>query len=71
MATNLDLPKELLEEAVELGNHKSKRAAVEEALRKYVGHQKRLKAREAFGTFDFDEEWLAEIDAKSVANDTQ
>ena len=42
MATNLALDDKLIEEAVKIGNHASKREAVTEALREYINARKRL-----------------------------
>jgi len=57
MATNLGIDQELLEEAVALGGHRTKRATVNEALSEYVRRRQRLRAAEHFGTFDFDPEY--------------
>jgi hypothetical protein len=54
MPTNLDLDDELISSAVELGGHKTKRAAVNAALEEYVRHRKQLKIFELFGTIDYD-----------------
>ena len=54
MPTNLMIDDRLLEQAVRLGHHKTKRETVNVALREYVRQQQRLKSLEAFGTFDFD-----------------
>lgn len=57
MATNLNLDDELIELAVRLGRHGTKREAVNAALREYVDHLRRLRAVEAFGSFDFDADY--------------
>ena len=36
MATNLEIDNELMQEALKLGGHRTKRALVEEALQEYV-----------------------------------
>lgn len=54
MATNLHIDDRLVEKAVELGGHKSKREAVTHALEDYVRRLEQLKIIDAFGTFDFD-----------------
>jgi len=54
MPTNLAIDDRLLEEALNLGGHRTKRETVNEALREYIQRRKRLKAVEAFGTIDFD-----------------
>lgn len=57
MATNLEIAPELLEEAVEIGKHRSKRAAVEAALIEYVNRRKQQEVAELFGEIDFDPEY--------------
>lgn len=57
MATNLALDDQLLEEALRLGGHATKRETVNEALREYIQRRKRLRAVAAFGTFDFDPDY--------------
>jgi len=54
MPTNLNIDQQLLDEAKRLGGHRTKRAAVNEALREYIQRRKRLGALNAFGSFDFD-----------------
>lgn len=54
MATNLQLDDELIEKAVKLGAHKSKREAVTKALQDYVGYLERQEIIGLFGTIDFD-----------------
>ena len=53
MPTNLAIDDRLLEEALRLGGHQTKRAPVNEALQEYVSRRKRLKAPKAFGTIAF------------------
>ena len=54
MPTNLALDDKLIREALKVGGHRTKREAVNEALREYVQHRKRLRALEAFGTVTMD-----------------
>lgn len=54
MATNLEIQPKLLEEAVEIGCHRSKRAAVEAALTEYVNRRKQQGILKLFGKVDFD-----------------
>ncbi len=54
MPSNLAIDDKLLAEALRLGGHRTKRSTVNEALREYIQHRKRLKALDAFGTVDFD-----------------
>ena len=53
MPTNLAIDDSLLAEALRLGEQRTKRATVNEALAEYVQRRKRLKAAEAFGTIEF------------------
>ena len=54
MATNLALDPKLIDEAQQLGRHKTKRAAVTAALEEYVRRIRQLRVTEHFGTIDFD-----------------
>jgi hypothetical protein len=55
MATNLQIDESLMQEALELGRHKTKRAVVEEALQEYVMRRKQLQIVDLFGTIDYEE----------------
>ena len=57
MATNLQIDENLMREALELGGHRTKRAAVEEALQEYVMRRKQLQVVNLFGTVDYDEDY--------------
>jgi Arc/MetJ family transcription regulator len=57
MATNLHLDAELIDEAVSLGGHRSKKEAVNAALAAYIAEMKRRQAVQEFGSFDFDEDF--------------
>ncbi|MFO1352302.1 MAG: type II toxin-antitoxin system VapB family antitoxin [Gammaproteobacteria bacterium] len=57
MATNLQIDHDLIQEALELGEHRTKRAVVEEALREYVQRRKQLKILELFGAIEYDEDY--------------
>ena len=54
MATNLALDDKLIEEARQIGGHRTKKDAVTAALSEYVKRRKQMQIIEAFGTFDFD-----------------
>lgn len=54
MATNLAIDQKLLERALRVGGHRTKRATVNEALEEYIKRRGRLKAIKAFGTIEFD-----------------
>ena len=54
MATNLELNPDLIEEALRLGDKRSKKAVVEDALREYVQHRKQREITHLFGTVDYD-----------------
>jgi Arc/MetJ family transcription regulator len=57
MPTNLALDDELVEQAKKLGKHRSKRAAVNEALAEYVARRKRRKIVDLFGKLEWDSEY--------------
>lgn len=54
MATNLGLDDELIREAQKLGNHRSKKEAVNAALDEYVTRRKQLGILKLFGRIDYD-----------------
>jgi len=57
LATNLQLDDRLIERAVKLGNHKTKRAAVNQALKEYVEHLEQQKILALFGQVDYDPDY--------------
>jgi len=54
MPTNLAIDDKLIEEAVEIGKHKTKKAAVTEALQEYILKRKQMLVREVFGKIKYD-----------------
>ncbi len=54
MPTNLAIDDKLLERALRVGKHRTKRETVNEALTEYIQRRKRLDALKLFGTIDFD-----------------
>ena len=54
MATNLQLDDRLIQEAVALGNHRTKKAAVTQALTDYIRHLRQERILELFGSVEFD-----------------
>ncbi len=54
MPTNLAIDDKLIEEARKMGNHRTKKDAVNAALAEYVRYRRQLKILDAFGTVDFD-----------------
>ncbi|MDZ7620224.1 MAG: type II toxin-antitoxin system VapB family antitoxin [Patescibacteria group bacterium] len=57
MATNLAIDDKLILQAVKLGQHKTKKEAVNTALREYIAHKKQTEIIDLFGTVDFDEKY--------------
>ena len=57
MPTNLAIDDELIEEAKKIGNHRSKKAAVTEALTEYIQRRKQMRVIELFGKIDFDPDY--------------
>ena len=53
MATNLQLDDKLINEAVTLGNHRTKKAAVTQALADYIRNLRQEKILDLFGKVDF------------------
>lgn len=54
MPTNLNIDDSLLEKAVLLGKHKSKKEAVNTALEEYIKLRNQLKIKELFNTIEYD-----------------
>jgi Arc/MetJ family transcription regulator len=54
MPTNLAIDDELLEEALQLGGHRTKKATVNEALKEYIQRRKQIKILDLFGQIDYD-----------------
>ena len=57
MATNLEIDNELIQEALRLGGHRTKRAVVEAALQEYVQRRKQLTVTELFGTIEYEDDY--------------
>ena len=57
MASNLALDDNLLMEALEIGQFKSKKETVNVALREFVLRRKQQKAKDLFGKMPFDEDY--------------
>jgi hypothetical protein len=57
MPTNLNIDDSLLEKAVILGKHKSKREAVNTALEEYVKLRKQMRIKEFFNSVDYDKSY--------------
>ena len=54
MPTNLAIDDKLLERALRIGKHRTKRETVNDALKEYIQRRKRLQTLKAFGTMDLD-----------------
>jgi hypothetical protein len=54
MATNLAIDDRLIDEARQIGHHKTKKEAVTAALDEYIRWRKQLRILDHFGTIDFD-----------------
>ena len=53
MATNVELDPKLMREALRVGKHKTKREAIETALREYVKKSTQPSILEMFGKVDY------------------
>ena len=58
MPTNLAIDDNLIEEARRIGQHKTKKEAVTQALSEYIAQRKRLEILSSFGTVDFDPKYI-------------
>ena len=57
MATNLNIDDGLIRKAVELGGHKTKKAAVTHALIEYIQQREQRKILSLFGTIEYDPDY--------------
>jgi len=53
MATNLAIDDELLDEALRIGGHRTKKDTVTEALTEYIRRRKQIRVIDLFGTIEF------------------
>jgi hypothetical protein len=54
MPTNLALDDKLIAEALRIGHHSTKKAAVTAALQEYIQRRKQMEILKLFGTIDYD-----------------
>ncbi len=54
MATNLQIDDKLIQKAVKLGGHKTKKDAVSKALIEYIQHLEQQKIVSMLGTVEYD-----------------
>ncbi len=54
---NLAIDPEILNEAHEIGGHRTKKATVTEALQEYIQRRKQLRVVRLFGTIDYDPDY--------------
>ncbi|MBI4729871.1 MAG: type II toxin-antitoxin system VapB family antitoxin [Acidobacteria bacterium] len=54
MATNLAIDERLLNEALRVGGHRTKKDTVTEALQEYIQRRRQARILELFGKIDFD-----------------
>jgi Arc/MetJ family transcription regulator len=57
MPTNLAIEDDLIIEAKKIGNHKTKKSAVTEALKEYIRRRKQSEVRKMFGRVEFDKDY--------------
>jgi hypothetical protein len=54
VATNLAIDDRLIEEARQVGGHRTKKATVTEALQEYIRRRRQLEITGLFGQIDYD-----------------
>lgn len=57
MPTNLAIDDKLIMEAVQLSSHKTKKAAVTEALQEYVSRKKQMKIKDIFNQIVYEDDF--------------
>lgn len=57
MPNNFDIDDNLLEEAIKVSRHKTKKAVVTEALQEYIQRKKQIEITDVFGMIDYVESY--------------
>lgn len=57
MPTNLAIEDDLITEAKKIGNHKTKKSAVTEALKEYIRRRKQSEIKKMFGRVEIDDDY--------------
>lgn len=57
MATNLAIDDQLINQAVKLGHHPSKKSAVTAALKEYIQHHQQKEILSLFGQIEYDPDY--------------
>ena len=57
MATNLQIDDKLIQTAVKLGGHRTKKEAVTQALIEYNQHLQQIKVLNLFGTIEYEKDY--------------
>jgi len=57
MPTNLAIEDDLIIEAKKIGNHKTKKSAVTEALKEYIQRRKQNELKKIFGRVEIDKDY--------------
>jgi len=57
MPSNLAIDDSLIEAAKKIGKHKTKKAAVTEALREYIQRRKQLQITKMFGSVEYGKDY--------------
>lgn len=64
MPTNLAIEDALITEAKKIGNHKTKKSAVTEALKEYIRRRKQNEVKKMFGSIDYDKDYDYKVSRK-------
>lgn len=57
MPTHLTIDDELIDEALIIGQHRTKKAVVTEALHEYIQRRKQVKIIDLFGTIEYESDY--------------
>ena len=57
MSTNLVIDEKLVEEAVKIGEHKTRKEAVTEALKEYISKRKQKRIKKLFGKIEYNDNY--------------
>ncbi|MCR9133280.1 MAG: type II toxin-antitoxin system VapB family antitoxin [bacterium] len=65
MPTNLAIDDKLINEAKRIGNHKTKKAVVTEALEEYIQRRKQLEVIELFNSVVYEDDYDYKVQRKN------
>lgn len=57
MSTNLEIDQDLIQEALSLSEHRTKKSVVQAALKEYVQRRKQVRLLDLFGDVEYEDDY--------------